>query len=122
MQKVTSDLFDIANRLREIDNRYVTFFNPERERFEVHTSEITSTDSLAFIVTDPILDERTLWKARVTRVDNFDNLMDEFDIHNRELERKAERGLNHAIRQLTEMFDFASQTSHDVTFSKRRQI
>ena len=118
MQQITNDLFDITKRLKDIDQNYVIIFNDESIRFEVHSSTYPSMQTLEFIVPFETLDERTLWYALKTRVENFESLQDEFDLHNKGIENKALESMNHVARQLSEMFTYAHQTSQDVAFSK----
>ena len=108
MTKVTSDLFDVVQRLREIDE-YEVFWRGE-------LYEIRIRDQRAFEC--EVLDERVLWRARMTRVENLD-----FDLimaHNLEIESSATRKMEQSTSALVEMFEYAHQTSQDVTFSKRR--
>ena len=112
MREVTEDLFGVARRLREIDE-YIVFWNGEK-------FEIWARGERAFSW-DGVLDERVLWKARETRVENLD--FSEIMKHNELIRGSAARQMETAISELREKFEFAHQTSSDVTFEKlRRQI
>ena len=115
MIKVTNDLFDIANRLILLDPTYEVFLNTQKNRFQVHKQ-----GKLSFTVTADILDERVLWSAMQAGI-NVD--CDQMSQHNLQVQNSAQEKMDQAIRDLQEMFQFANQTSQDVTFGKtRRQI
>ena len=40
MIKITNDVMDIASRIKEIDERYEVYYNPETSKFEVHTGDV----------------------------------------------------------------------------------
>ncbi len=83
---ITDDLFDIANRLKAIDQNYRVFFNVETQKFEVHNMA-QRLGTLAFVVPFDELDARTVQYARFTRVENAQKLFDEVDKHNQSLEK-----------------------------------
>jgi len=116
MQEITNDLFDIANRLRQIDTSYRTFFNHEKSRYEVHSSH-----GLEFIVPYDILDERTLEHARRTRKENLCDIENEIEFHNREIEQSAYIKLQHELRRLDDMMNFANQMGGNITFHKTKE-
>lgn len=85
---ITDDLFDIANRLKAIDQNYRVFFNVETQKFEVHNMA-QHFGTLAFVVPFDELDARTVQYARFTRVENAQKLFDEVDKHNQSLEKSC---------------------------------
>ena len=112
--EVTSDLFCIAQQLKQINEDYRVFWNNRDERFEVFTPP-----TLAFVVPFERLDQRTLDYARKTRKQNADLIEQEIAAHNADIENQAKRTLEQARIRLEDMLDYASKTSHPVTFSKR---
>ena len=80
--KIENDLFDIAGRLREVDERYELFFNAKEKRFEVRTGGV-----LQVAVPFDRLD------VRKTRIENSVALLDEIDRANRAAEIRAAREL-----------------------------
>lgn len=118
--KVTSDLFDIANRLRQIDERYHLFWNGRDYRFEVHSSEDPNMLTHEFNVRGD-LDAAVIEHALETRAVNENDLRDQIDTANRETEMAASRTAQSELRRLEDMFQYASQTSHEITFKKRRK-
>jgi len=81
---IKNDVFDIASRLKEIDNSYYIIFNPEKKRFEVHSSEIGKS-SLCFVVPFDRLDKRTIDYALKTRVQNIKKLEKEIEENNKKI-------------------------------------
>ena len=102
MTEVTADLFDIVKR---IDPRYKIFFT---DKYEIHS------DGAAVLKTET-LDERVLFQ--IMEEINFE----EIEKHNQEITGSAKRKMDMAMRELSEMFSFANQTSQDVTFAKTRR-
>jgi len=105
--KVTNDLFDIVNRLKEIDPGYKVDLE---DRFRIYLN-----DKICF--STDVLDERVLWKVR----EEID--LDEIFEHNEKVKESANRQMDAVLCELLDMLEFANQTSQDVTFGKtRRQI
>ena len=87
---VESDLYDIANRVREIDPAYFIAWNFAARRFELHVTGQRG-GSFALVLPFEALDERTLVLARKTRAERAAELIREAEEHNRRLEREAVR-------------------------------
>ena len=76
--KITHDVYDIANRIKDIDRWYYIVFNTSKGDFEVHNSKQVDT---TYCVTLPYktLDERALNYVYHTRVDNIENILEDID-------------------------------------------
>jgi len=81
---VLCDVFDIADRLKEIDEGYRLFYNNAKKRFEVH-----GRAGLEVVVPYRELDARTLSHARKTRIENRERLLLEIEKANAQAEREA---------------------------------
>ena len=79
---IEDDLYCIADRLREGDERYRVFRNTLLHRFEIHAD-----GALQLAVPFDRLDARTVELIRRTRVENVSRLMEELDCDNARLER-----------------------------------
>ncbi|MCL2755925.1 MAG: hypothetical protein FWE45_02620 [Firmicutes bacterium] len=125
MQQITNDLFDIANRLKQIDEQYNVFFDSVKERYEVHSLNLgyssPNPNTLEFIVPYPILDERTLTRAMRTRKENEYEILAEIEEHNKLIEQSAYDAMSQELKRFEDMFSYAYQTGRDVTFAKRRE-
>lgn len=82
LQKIEGDLFDIADRLKGIDERYVLYFNKKLCRFEIHANGV-----LQLAVPFDRLDARTLVFARETRLENMKKLVERMDKENERLDK-----------------------------------
>lgn len=80
--RITADLFDIADRLRGIDERYELYYNKLRSRFEIYAD-----GALQIAVPFERLDARTLRLARETRVEYAERLLADIERRNAELEK-----------------------------------
>ena len=118
LELITSDLFCIASRLRQIDANYHLFYDTVRESWEVHSSQVPSLFSMQFRVPFEELDERTVEHAWITRVENSNDLEDGIEKHNEMLEQSAKREMEKQIDKLADMFDFAYSTSQEIEFNK----
>ncbi len=78
---IQNDLFDIADRLKSINNGYKVYFNKIKQRYEVHNS-YQHGDTLAFVVPFDRLDARTVSYALETRVENADKIFEQTEKYN----------------------------------------
>jgi hypothetical protein len=83
---IEKDVFSIAERLKEIDKRYVVYRNVLAHRFEVYVGE-----ALQFVVPFPRLDARTIEFARKTRVERMDAIVKEIDRQNDLADKRKEK-------------------------------
>ena len=81
---ITSDLFDIAWRLRSVNDGYRLYYNTQKCRYEVRNS---ITDALEFVVPYDELDARTVEYARYTSVQNANALFEEIERNNKQVEK-----------------------------------
>ena len=82
MIEITNDLYDIAWRLRAINDNYRVYYNAEKGRYEVFNG-VTCT--LEFIVPYHELDARTVEYARYTSVANAETLLSDIEKNNAKL-------------------------------------
>ena len=66
---ITDDLYDIAWRLKAINDDYRLVYNTVKNRYEVYSR---STDAIQFVVPYNELDARTVNYALMSRVQNAD--------------------------------------------------
>ena len=98
---ITNDLFDIAWRLRAIDDDYRIVYNTEKKRYEVHKA---SCGSMQFVIPFDELDARAVYYARKTRVQYADMIFREIEEHNARLERmQTEANIRAAIENVKEV-------------------
>ena len=86
MIEITNDLFDIASRLRAINDDYRLYYNAQKRRYEVHSAK---RQRLQFIVPYDELDARTVEYARYSRVENAKRIFEDIEKHNSKLEQQS---------------------------------
>lgn len=79
--KIENDVFDIANRIKQIDRDYCIFFNTSTNQFEVHN---ISQPNNSFCLSVPYhnLDERALKLTRETNSANIEIILSQIDNEN----------------------------------------
>jgi len=119
--KVENDLHRIADRIKQINPKFLIFRNMATGRVEVHSSPRPCAKSLEFIVPFDFLDERTLEHARKTKIENVDALENEFAACNAEIENLARRHAEDAAATLGDMMRYAASQIHEVTFKRNKR-
>ena len=100
---IKNDLYDIADRIRKIDEKYEIIFNTENQKFEV-----LKNGALAVILPYENLDTRALDYVYYTRWDNAEKVLEDIERSNEELNNikikramdDLENGVSEAFRRL----------------------
>ena len=82
---IKDDLFGIANRLKEIDDKYFVVYNTKVNRYEVHNGRNVG-DTLSVVCPYDELDARMLRLVKRTRVERATSLLAEMEANNKKLE------------------------------------
>ena len=103
MKPICHDLFNIAERLRNIDPDYVLCRDNTQNRFVVYWR-----GKLAFVVPFDRLDERTLVYAKKTRRENADELEREIDEGNAAIWQEQVKTIEKMKNQIKDyvLYDF----------------
>ena len=89
IHRIAHDVYNIANRIKDIDRDYYIVYNTDCSRFEVHhSSQIGSTYCCS--VPYNALDERTLNYVYMTQSTNIENILEDIDRENK-LRENAEK-------------------------------
>jgi len=96
MLEVNNDVFEISNRVKEIDPDYYIVYNKTLRRFEVHHRR--QHDTLALAVPYRSLDARTITLTLKTRRENIEKLMKEMDEENKRREVCADKKILDSAR------------------------
>lgn len=86
--RITHDLYDVAERLKEIDDRYEVWYDRIAGRYEIHAG-----GALQLAVPFAELDARTVRLVRETRVERAESLLGQIEAANRLAEERATRAL-----------------------------
>lgn len=90
--KIDTDVYEIANRIKEIDRDYVIYFNTSKNQFEVHN--LSQPDgSYCLAVPYKFLDERTLKLVRETNSANIELIINKINNDNELKENADIRGI-----------------------------
>ena len=99
---IEHELFDIAARLKTIDDGYFVVYNFRTHAFEVHHSRQRG-HTFALSVPYPSLDVRTELLVRKTRAENARRLLREMEEENARLRRRqAEQAVRQAQMRIEE--------------------
>lgn len=85
--KIESDVFNIVERIREIDDRYYIVFNLNTKKYEVHKNGLKSSYCLTIPYSQ--LDKRTIKLIHDTHVRNSDKIIKSMEENNEKLQVKA---------------------------------
>lgn len=99
--EIHEDLFDIAARLRSVNENYRLYYNKICDRYEVH-NVLQRPSTLAFVVPYKELDARTVEYARFSRVQNAEKVFRDIEKHNQNLEKQQEKRSKEEIRERLE--------------------
>lgn len=83
---IRHDLYSIADRLKEVDERYELFFNAAAQRYEVYAS-----GEMQLAVPSGELDARLIARVRETRVERADAVLAKIERANEAARMAAER-------------------------------
>jgi hypothetical protein len=75
--KITDDLYDIAFRIKEIDDRYQIFYDTKKCAYKLY---LLNNYQLTFPYKN--LDVRSLDYAYETRMENIEKILEKIDKHN----------------------------------------
>jgi hypothetical protein len=101
LERLDDDLFDICNRIKDIDCAYTIYRNHCLDRFEVFHE-----DKFSFVVPFDSLDERTLVYTKKTRRENADEIERDIDEGNKKNEEQIMQKLKHAEIKLADFLQF----------------
>ena len=94
------DLYDIASRIREIDDGYFIFYSYKRKKYEIHNSHQRGS-TLALVLPFDKLDARALDLVRRTSRERASEYLKEIEKENaRAYALNAEKTVKNAEKQL----------------------
>ena len=82
---ITNDVFDIAKRIKEIDEDYFVVYDTKLCRFEVHNKR-QKPDTLSLVLPYDTLDCRAIDKVLSTRTEYIAKRLAEIDEYNQKLQ------------------------------------
>jgi len=108
-REITSDVYDIAKRLREIDPDYFILYDVRKDRFEIHHKG-QQDNTFCLIVPYDTLDERTLILVYETRAEKAKEIFAKMQKHNERLDRQKQEDMRDYIKWVgTETFNYLNK-------------
>ena len=99
--KINDNLYDVVNRIKQIDSKYFVLFNIEKKKFEVHYQRAKNTYELTLPFDE--LDARAVYYVQKTKIENQQRLYAEMKAQNQKLEKeKQERQIELLQRRVYE--------------------
>jgi len=95
--KIENDVFDIINRLKEIDEGYYIVYNTNSKKNEIHNKY--TKNSYCLTIPYSQLDERTIVLANNTHVRNYKKILESIEENNDRLQTEK-------IEELKEVNDY----------------
>lgn len=111
--KIESDVFDIAKRLKQINESYYILFDTSKQKFELHSKE--QQNSYCFSYPFQNLDNRFLDMVYTTNIRYIDNIIEDIDKNNIEIERIGkQKTKSQTDYMLKEIYCFANNSSKEL--------
>ena len=108
--KIDDDVFEIAKRIKEIDDGYYIVFDTKKEVYELHNSKQVYSYCLTVPYTN--LDSRLLDMVLYTNISNIDNIINDIDNNNASIERNtAIQVKDYTNFMVKEIYDFCNNSS-----------
>lgn len=115
--KIESDVFDIAKRVKQINENYYILFDTSKQKFELHSKE--QQNSYCFSYPFQNLDNRFLDLVYTTNIKYIDNIMEDIDNNNREIEkREKQKTKSQTDYMFREIYSFANNSSKELDDKK----
>ena len=103
---VITHVFDIPQRLKEIDPGYFVLYNTQTGKYEVHHND-QPDGSLCVILPYDELDERAVFHVRRTLIANIEKLLEEMDQNNRKTENESlKKNIERANEKARQTFNY----------------
>lgn len=82
--KITNDVFDIANRLQQINSDFAVYFDTDRQKFLLMRKDV-----LELIFPFEELDERAIAHTKYTSVRNIEQIIYDLEKENKEIGKNS---------------------------------
>ena len=105
---ITGDVFDITQRIKEIDEGYRLYYNHRHNRFEVYR-DVGLTPTLV-LTWNNRLDARLIEKLYRTRIENIKKIIEMIERNNEEIQNRAiERAIDKAGYETKQYIKYVSR-------------
>ena len=110
--KIESDVFDIVERIKDVDDGYFVLYDDKVNKFEIHSYKQKNT--FCFSVDCCCFDKTVLDKLFCSNVKYIDNIIEEIDNNNIKIENYNKELLREVSSfNVKEIYEFSSNSSKD---------
>lgn len=110
--EIESDVFDIVDRIKEIDDGYMIMYDTKLCRLELHNKKQLNT--FCFVVKNNEINSNLINQILCSNIANIDSIVEEIDNNNILIEKvNAEKLKDYTGFVSKEIFDFASNSSKE---------
>ena len=114
---VESDVFDIVDRIREIDDGYRIMHNFKTNMLELHN--INQRNSFCFNIKNNEISSKIINDIFYSNIKNIDNIVNDIDNNNSEVEKNnKEKAFDLTTYMSKEIFDFSNNSSKEYKIDK----
>lgn len=111
--KIESDVFDITNRIKDLDENYFILFDDSKNSFEVHNHN--QPDSYCFTSKYNSLDSRIIDEINMLNIANIDNIINEIDKNNAIIEQNnINESKNISDYMIREIYNYCANSSREL--------
>ena len=108
--KIENDVFEITERIKEIDEGYYIVFDTKKQAYELHNLE--QPNSYCLTVPYANLDARLIDLLLYTNIGNIDNIIEDIDNNNSVIEDNVLNNVKEQTNYMVkEICDFANNSS-----------
>ena len=118
--KIESDVFDIVNRIKEIDDGYFAIYDTIKNRIEIHNGK--QFNSYCFTSKFENLTASTIDEILYSNIRNIDKIMEDIDKNNQSIEQNSNNQMmDYGAYMFGEIYNYYNNSSKgydsDVAFS-----
>ena len=115
--EIESDVFDIVNRIKEIDDGYRILLNLKTGLLELHN--INQRNTFCFNIKNNEISSKIIDDIFYSKVENIDNIMSDIDNNNSDIEKNNKnKTLDLTTYMAKEVFDFSNNSSKEYDLDK----
>jgi hypothetical protein len=112
--KIESDVFDIVDRIKEIDDGYFILYDLNKCVYELHNKNQADTYCM---VLDGDLTANVLDLILYSKVDNIDNIIKEVDNSNAKIESNCMESVKNDAKYIfSEVYKFSNNSSKNIKY------
>lgn len=113
--EIDSDVFDIVNRIKEIDDGYKIMLNLKNGKLELHNTKQANT--FCFVIKNNVLDTSVIEQIYNTSTRDIDTIMEDIDNNNMLIEKNNENNLKDYTNYMSrEIYGFSNNSSKEYDY------